>query len=424
MHRLRWTAFLDQLPTDERISALDLARDMNTSFPSTFVDRVQSQDIHDLLTKLEIFTESKCKSCPTFAFWNSYLELVEILMLFIRATREGNWSLHMSSVRDMIPWYFAYDRVNYARYMPVYWMEMMNLDRSHPEILHSLQNGTFAVQQQTDHMFSKTACDQVIEQTCNRDSKTKGGLTGITLHKAAVHRWILSHHARAAIAKESFLMAAMDERSRGHKDLDKSRIQVDEAAVQSATKTITSMINPFACQDEELVNISTGSVASGEIQRDLLMAGQFGDDCFTEFVNERFITKKKDLFSSIKTQKLKTFSNLGKSSTTKLKQENIAIKASQNLIIRMLMVVKMRHIDLEEVLSYSLSPVPPSLGNYDGSMVKTNKAGLLHCLLKHVPNALVSTPPSAQTLIVACNCTNTGNSEHSKIFLVCSQTRS
>ena len=183
MHRLRWTAFLDQLPTDERISALDLARDVNTSFPSTFVDRVQSQDIHDLLTKLEIFTESKCKSCPTFAFWNSYLELVEILLLFIRATREGNWSLHLSSVRDMIPWYFAYDRVNYARYMPVYWMEMMNLDRSHPEILHSLQNGTFAVQQQTDHMFSKTACDQVIEQTCNRDSKTKGGLTGITLHK-------------------------------------------------------------------------------------------------------------------------------------------------------------------------------------------------------------------------------------------------
>ena len=60
----------------------------------------------------------------------------------------------------------------------------------------------------------------------------------------------------------------------------------------------------------------------------------------------------------------------------------------------------MRHIDLEEVLSYSLSPVPPSLGNYEGSMVKTNKAGLLHCLLKHVPNAVVSTPPSAQTLIV------------------------
>ena len=108
-----------------------------------------------------------------------------------------------------------------------------------------------------------------------------------------------------------------------------------------------------------------------------------------------YITQK------LKTQKLKTFSNLGKSSTTKLKQENIAIKASQNLIIRMLIVAKMRHIDLEEVLSYSLSPVPPSLGNYHGSMVKTNKAGLLHCLLKHVPNAVVSTPPSAQTLIVA-----------------------
>ena len=44
-----------------------------------------------------------------------------------------------------------------------------------------------------------TACDQVIEQTLNRDSKTKGGLKGMSLNKQAVSRWVVSHAACDAI---------------------------------------------------------------------------------------------------------------------------------------------------------------------------------------------------------------------------------
>jgi hypothetical protein len=52
------------------------------------------------------------------------------------------------------------------------------------------------------HGFAQVECDITIEQTFNRDSKTKGGLTGFTQNKAAVHRWILSQPARAFITKE------------------------------------------------------------------------------------------------------------------------------------------------------------------------------------------------------------------------------
>ena len=37
-------------------------------------------------------------------------------------------------------------------------------------------------------------------------------------------------------------------------------------------------------------------------------------------------------------------------------------------------------IDLRELLSYSLGPLPLSLSNSQGSLVKTNKANLLHAL--------------------------------------------
>jgi hypothetical protein len=52
--------------------------------------------------------------------------------MFIRATRQVDWDLHLSSFRSMIPWFFACDKVNYARYGSAYWLEMTSLEKTHP----------------------------------------------------------------------------------------------------------------------------------------------------------------------------------------------------------------------------------------------------------------------------------------------------
>ncbi|KAJ8021223.1 hypothetical protein HOLleu_38359 [Holothuria leucospilota] len=158
--------------------------------------------------------------------------MVQLLLHFIRATREGNWELHLSSTRSMIPWYFAYDRVNYARYLPAYWLEMCSLQKDHPAIYAEFRDGKFVAQRQRQHPFSQVACDQVIEQTVNRDSKTKGGLVGFSVNKGAVHRWILSQHERAAITKECLAMAGNEPSSGQKKHLDESRMKQDERDVK------------------------------------------------------------------------------------------------------------------------------------------------------------------------------------------------
>ena len=43
---------------------------------------------------------------PMKLFWNSYLEMVSIRLCFIRATRKGNWQLHLECVRGMFPCFF------------------------------------------------------------------------------------------------------------------------------------------------------------------------------------------------------------------------------------------------------------------------------------------------------------------------------
>lgn len=42
------------------------------------------------------------------------------VLTLIRATREGNWKLHLAAIKQMIPWSFAKDKVKYARFLPYY----------------------------------------------------------------------------------------------------------------------------------------------------------------------------------------------------------------------------------------------------------------------------------------------------------------
>lgn len=120
---------------------------------------------------------------PLKVFWNSYLEMVEVLMNFLRATREGNWSLHLECIKEMLPCFFAYDHTNYARYLPVYLAHMITLPETHPEAHALLENGDFGVQRTTSHGFSQMPVDQTIEQTLNRSTKTKGSIVGFSRRK-------------------------------------------------------------------------------------------------------------------------------------------------------------------------------------------------------------------------------------------------
>ena len=54
-----------------------------------------------------------------------------------------------------------------------------------------------------------------------------------------------------------------------------------------------------------------------------------------------------------------------------------------------MLLIKSQHvdepIDLEELMWYSLSPVPNGLGTADGFFNKTNKAAMLHYLMEDAP---------------------------------------
>ena len=90
----------------------------------------------------------------TGCFWLSYIELVQVVLNLIRATQTGNLNLHLACIKDFLTWCFAYDRQNYARYLSVYWCDMLNLKSSHPQVENLFQNGDFVVQRSKESRFA------------------------------------------------------------------------------------------------------------------------------------------------------------------------------------------------------------------------------------------------------------------------------
>ena len=64
--------------------------------------------------------------------------LVELMNL-LRASREGNWELHLHIIPNMIPWCFAYDKLNYARYLSPYFAQVANLPEKYPSVYEAFK---------------------------------------------------------------------------------------------------------------------------------------------------------------------------------------------------------------------------------------------------------------------------------------------
>ena len=326
---------------------------------------------------------------PLKMFWRSYFEMVSLLLTFIRAIREGNWPLHLECIREMLPWYFAYDHVNYARYLPVYLMHMIQLPETHPEAQMMLENGDFGVQRNSEHGFSQLPVDQTIEQTLNRSTKTNGGIVGFSLKKNAVQRWLLTAHSRTRFVDKCRMMTSKKEDNRPHKEAGKSRMKRDEEDVSKVMEVVSNWTDPFE-PSEELASLSSGCVVTETIKLDLLAAKDKGTVALTAFVEDKLLSDSVGFFDPLSKLKLGTFRDLQKKTTVSKEGKTVILRTDRNLFARLLVIGQSRQMDLRQLLVHELGPLPCSLALFDGALVKTDKAALpklLACQLKQLQSS-------------------------------------
>ena len=266
-------------------------------------------------------------------------------------------------------------------------LELPELD-THPDAYSMLSQGDFGVQRTTSHGFLQLPVDQTMEQTLNRNTKTKGGIIGFSLKKGAVQRWMLTAHARASFVDRCREMASShpQDEIKGHKELGAVRKRRDEEDVQKVMEVISQWRNPFETADD-LVSLSSGSIASSALKEDLLKAEEKGKSALVSFVQDWLTSSTVRFFKTLPRLKLGKFGEVKK--TVNQGEKSFVLRADRNLFARLLVIGQNQQIDLRDLLIHELGPVPWSLATYDCSLAKTNKstpAKLLEDGVEILPN--------------------------------------
>lgn len=311
-----------------------------------------------------------------FRFWTYYLQAVQNLLCFIRAERLGNWPLYLDSLCAMLPVMFAYDRTHYSRWLPIYLADMLNLPDTAQEVYNQFCQGAFTVNR-SGKPFAGVPTDQVLEQTLNRDSKTSGGLVGISNNEEARNKWFLTSHIRAhllSVQKELCSIKSANP-SVDHKEDNPAITMKDEADIQSLLSTLEQYeVNPF--DEMDLFNLSTGVKPSKQTAEIISQAIPVGANLAKLFIQERLAESNKSFHATISKVNVPQFDHTSDEKSSKKK----AAKPKQVPFPKLLILAKSRSVDLHEILEHELGPVPLSMFNENQSMRKTTKSQLMKVL--------------------------------------------
>ena len=406
LSRIKFEAFLDwlQRQNPELHQELVVLRSAVSALFKKYGTRTRDEcllnavtECNELLDRTEYVQKADefhamLKQNPNNAFWLQYLEMVEILLSFVRANRDGDWLLHLDSFAEMLPWLTIYDHVNYARWGPVYLADMRGLAQTATEVHEEFLAGNFVVKRHAGR-FNQVPVDQATEWI-NKVCKLSNGIIGITRNDTARDRFCTTWCERSQISEDTMRLFGLrndesDEDFSTRKDGLPSKMTRDLDAV-SKLEAQFRRFKAFTISDQDdatptitqLKSLTTNDIATEEIAADLLTADERGKDLVLKNVKERLVEKSVPFFDRQKRQKSRTFATLYETPVQDGKQKvTKTIKADRQLMQRLFNAAQAgRQIDLHNLLKHELFVVPLSLANTDKKMRSTQKSAMLPLL--------------------------------------------
>jgi hypothetical protein len=242
---------------------------------------------HHFNTKDELieFLEERANQSKTVKLWLDVLiKPVFIMMSFIRAEREGDWLLHLASVRQTMPYFFAAGHTSYARYGLYYRRSMENLP---PHILNHFMKGEH-VMHHLRGVWNGIWNDMYIKTTFMRYGHSKGGIIGMTLKPDALKIWALSRHLFNRLQTDLHDMEDDDGTCSKpwHKEEGTSRFEADTKDRDGLRKKLSLCIYPLCPADhpEQIVNIVSGRIGPPTVN--VHLAIDTGEKLMDEYENK------------------------------------------------------------------------------------------------------------------------------------------
>ena len=113
-----------------------------------------------------------------------------------RSFSEKDWNLPLFSFFRPMKLCFAFDRVNYRRWLPIYNEEYLALSIKFPEIKECSMSGIFAERRATRNGIV-VPMDVVLDKADNKPAKEQSGIIGFSRQKAAVCNWKFIMYGKA-----------------------------------------------------------------------------------------------------------------------------------------------------------------------------------------------------------------------------------
>ena len=263
----------------------------------------------------------------TAQYWLLYLDLMRVQHYAHTAIQVNNFDIRLFAWQYFIPYYFALDKQNYARYGSFYVETMKQIEQIHPGLKELLEKKGLSVLGQY-HYNLRTAIDQRGEQTINYDAKTVGGIKKFAGNKNSVLKWCLNRADQSKNSKALndmcgitadagmdfnrninngcsifaeapelfecpltgssvfFIISLILFYSGLYRLLRPSQILQTNECVISVMKVFSEdYINPFGLvvEKDQLVNVSSGVALPDQIAEELLLISEVGARKYEEF---------------------------------------------------------------------------------------------------------------------------------------------
>ena len=347
---------------------------------------------------LQNFIHQTSEYNTQFRYWSIFLDkLMPVINDLTLSFRESNWLLYLSALQRAIPLFFAFDRTNYSRWVPLYYNDCILLEEKFPDLFEGFMKGDFTVK------LSKRKCsaipvDQALEKEYNKNAKGKGGIIGFTREKEVVAKWNIIKHEKMQYFK--FLsdlcnLSGENEYSLHH-EYSASAIAEDWIHVTDIYQYLKERVNLFSStKNDDIVNIATGVIIDSKEKNKLLECIPDGNNAYNNFVKSRFESHQKQLFDVIPKSMGKIF--------TLSKNKNIDIHQETTKALRYSDFARGRNYDLSSLFKCELSEIPFFLVK-DGILRKSdNKSELERALeskLEHVPTKIIPSSDKKSMIVV------------------------
>jgi len=303
------------------------------------------------MQEMLVSTFRNLQKSRTSKLWIQYIEMLDILRMFIKAERTSNWLLRLQAVSSMLSYFAASGHNAYTKSAYIYLSNMADLKDNHPIVYDHFMNGFHSVRR-SDRFWAGLSTDLIIEQMLMRSIMSVGGLTrGRGMDESQRAMWILSRPACSEINEAmQELSGKKFASSEQHKDCSESRMNRDDGDVQRLVEFLEER-NPFS-EDADLRSIATGVVADKGVNVD--EARKVGQK-----VIERMVGKPVSEFSFKKKEQVVLMND---SSCVKI--EGAEVSVHPQLLFQRLISAAQGSVpvdDLDTFFSYELCTYPPSL---------------------------------------------------------------